>query len=46
MATYLKPEWWDEWVISKAPPEVKDDAPEWVKKEFEKFMNNTIGGGP
>ena len=41
MPSYEKPEWWDEWVIKGIPLKIKEDAPEWVKKEFKEFMEKT-----
>ena len=40
MASYIKPEWWDEWIIDdKVPARIREDAPEWVKKEFKKMTD-------
>ena len=39
MASYVKPEWWDEWVKNGTPFELKEDALEWVKKEFKMMMD-------
>lgn len=34
-----KPDWFDEWVIPEVDNwHLKDNAPEWIKEEFKKYM--------